>query len=47
MGGSVMSDFEGPTDLKYNRGLIADPDAPVIHADDLEAWVAQGLNELS
>ena len=69
-----MSDFAGPTDLTFNRGPIADPqafardasaglrsgasadevlaraetdDAPFTESEELRAWVAQGLDELS
>jgi hypothetical protein len=51
----VMSDFEGPTDLTFNRGLGPDEvlaraeadRAPFSGSDELKAWVAQGLDELA
>jgi hypothetical protein len=51
-----MPEFEGPTDLKFNRGLISDPEGFAREANagswlflcgELRAWVAQGLDELA
>jgi hypothetical protein len=33
-----MGDFESPTDLKFNRGLIADPEA-FAHDADAASWL--------
>jgi hypothetical protein len=51
-----VTDFSAPSDLIYNRGKVSDPEAlrrakadgtPFAHNEELEQWVAQGLQELS
>ena len=41
-----MATFETPTDLTSNRGLSAD-EASFVQSDELRAWVADGLEQLS